>query len=227
MQYNNPEYHVQNIIHSNTITYSILGKSYMLLSLLIMFSFITSIGTLNGILSFPGPFLSIILMFGSMYLASFLSRTIFALPAVFCFAGCMGYTISPLLYYYLNIYANGQIMVLSSIGATGLIFTGLSVYTLISRKNFNYLSSLLFISLISLSVLSIIGIFLKVAIFSVLISCASVVVVSGLILFQTSQMVYSGEYNYIEIAISLYASIFNIFTNLLQVLSFFVGNKRN
>jgi modulator of FtsH protease len=41
---------------------------------------------------------------------------------------------------------------------------------------------------------------------------------SGMILLQTSQIINGGETNYILATVSLYVSLFNLFTSLLQIL---------
>jgi modulator of FtsH protease len=41
---------------------------------------------------------------------------------------------------------------------------------------------------------------------------------SGMILYQTSEIVHGGETNYIMATVSLFVSIFNLFTSLLQLL---------
>jgi modulator of FtsH protease len=43
---------------------------------------------------------------------------------------------------------------------------------------------------------------------------------SGLILYQTSDIINGGETNYIMATVSLYVAIFNLFTSLLHLLGF-------
>ena len=46
------------------------------------------------------------------------------------------------------------------------------------------------------------------------------VLASGLILFETSQIIHGGETNYIMATVSLYVSIYNLFVSLLSLLGF-------
>jgi modulator of FtsH protease len=46
---------------------------------------------------------------------------------------------------------------------------------------------------------------------------------SGLILYQTSQIVHGYETNYILATVTLYVSIYNLFLSLLQLLGAFSG----
>ncbi len=48
-----------------------------------------------------------------------------------------------------------------------------------------------------------------------------ILLMSGMILFQTSEIIHGGETNYILATVSLYVSIFNLFTSLLQLLGIF------
>ena len=45
-----------------------------------------------------------------------------------------------------------------------------------------------------------------------------VLLMSGFILFETSNIIHGGETNYILATLSLYITIYNLFTSLLQIL---------
>ena len=47
---------------------------------------------------------------------------------------------------------------------------------------------------------------------------------SGLILFETSNIIHGGETNYIMATVTLYISIYNLFLSLLHLLTAFSGN---
>jgi modulator of FtsH protease len=48
---------------------------------------------------------------------------------------------------------------------------------------------------------------------------------SAMILWQVSQIVRGGETNYISATLTLYMSIYNLFTSLLQLLMALTGNR--
>jgi len=52
-----------------------------------------------------------------------------------------------------------------------------------------------------------------------------VLLMAGLILFQTSQIIHGGETNYIMATVTLYVSIYNLFTSLLHLLGVFNSNE--
>ena len=71
---------------------------------------------------------------------------------------------------------------------------------------------------------SLANIFLHMPAFSLAISGAVIMIMSGFILFDTSRIINGGETNYILATVSLYLSIYNIFVSLLQILGAFSGD---
>ena len=55
---------------------------------------------------------------------------------------------------------------------------------------------------------------------SLAVSAMFVLLMSGLILYQTSEIIHGGETNYVMATVTLFVSIFNLFTSLLQLLGF-------
>ena len=51
-----------------------------------------------------------------------------------------------------------------------------------------------------------------------------IILMSGMILYQTSAIIHGGETNYIMATITLYVSIYNLFLSLLQILGIFGGD---
>lgn len=226
MQIENTEYVVVGKKASVLASNEVLRKTYFLLSLTLLFSAAISFVTMHGFLPMPGPMLTIVGMFGLMFLAQALRNSRFGLSAVFAFTGFMGYALAPLLSVYLHTFSNGGALILTALGGTGVIFLALSLYVLITRKDFSYMGGFLFVAITAAFLASIASIFFSAPLLQVLVSCAFILISSGLILFQTSQIISGGERNYIMATISLYVSLFNLFISLLNVLSFF-GGRRN
>ena len=61
-------------------------------------------------------------------------------------------------------------------------------------------------------------------IFLTVISALVVLLMSGMILFETSNIVHGGETNYVMATVSLYVSIYNLFTSLLHLFTAFGGS---
>ena len=113
------------------------------------------------------------------------------LIAVFAFTGVMGASIGPMLNYYLAM-PGGPAVVMQAMGGTALVFFGLSAYALTTRKDFSYMGGFLFVGLLVAVVASIANIFLGIPALSLTISAAIVMIMSGLILFDTSRIINGG-----------------------------------
>jgi len=62
------------------------------------------------------------------------------------------------------------------------------------------------------------AVFFEIPALSLAVSAMFVLLMSGLILFQTSQIIHGGETNYIMATVTLYISIYNLFLSLLHLL---------
>jgi modulator of FtsH protease len=145
------------------------------------------------------------------------------LPAIFAFTGFMGASLGPLLNFYLAM-PGGPSLVTQSLAGTAFIFFGLSAYALQSKRDFSFMHGFLYAGLIVVLVAMIANIFLGIPALSLTISAAVVMIMSGLILFDTSRIINGGETNYIRATVGLYLSIYNIFIHLLSLLGVLGGD---
>lgn len=113
---------------------------------------------------------------------------------------------------------------MQALGGTALIFFALSGYALTTKKDFSFLGGFLMVGLIVVIVAGIANIFFQIPALSLAVSSAVIMIMSGLILFDTSRIINGGERNYIRATLSLYLNIYNIFTSLLHILGIFGGD---
>jgi modulator of FtsH protease len=146
------------------------------------------------------------------------------LPAIFAFTGVMGAALGPLLNIYMSM-PNGPSLVLQSLAGTALIFFSLSAYALQSKRDFSFMQGFLFAGLIVAIIAMIANIFLNIPALSLTISAAVIMIMSGLILVDTSRIINGGETNYIRATVGLYLNIYNIFVHLLHLLGVFGGDE--
>lgn len=102
---------------------------------------------------------------------------------------------------------------------TGAVFAGLTLYALQSGKDFSFLGGFLFVGLIALLLAGFLLIFLHVQALYTLYCVAGVLIFSGYVLYDTSNIMrrlYPGEE--VAGAISLYLDIINLFWLILQLL---------
>lgn len=206
-------------------TNSVLRNTYMLLSLTLLFSGAIAAWVAAAQLPSPGIIISLVGMFGLIFLTMALRNSAWGILAVFAFTGFMGYMLGPTLDLYLRTYVNGGQLIATALGGTGVIFLGLSTYVLTTRKDFSYLGGFLFIALLGGIVLSVTGMLFKIPMLTLSISAVFILIFSGFILYDTSRIIHGGERNYIMATVALYLDIFNLFVALLNILGAFSGNR--
>ena len=206
-------------------TNKVLRNTYLLLSMTFLFSAFTAYVSFATGAKPMNPLLMIGGVYGLMFLTHSLRNSPMGLLSVFAFTGFLGYTLGPILSMYMMHYSNGHQLVATALGGTGLIFFGLSGYALTTRKDFSYMGGFLFVAVMTAMLAMIANLFFQIPAISLAISAAFVLISSGLILFQTSEIIHGGETNYISATVSLFVSIYNLFLSLLNLLSAFSGRE--
>ncbi|MCP4409010.1 MAG: Bax inhibitor-1/YccA family protein [Gammaproteobacteria bacterium] len=203
-------------------TNKVIRNTYMLLTLTLLTSAATAgVAMLTG--AAPVHWLLMIVVFiGGPFVINSLRNSIWSLPLTFVFTGFMGYVLGPILTMYLSL-PNGSQIVMAAFGTTATMFLGLSAYALATRKDFSFMGGFLTVGLLVVLVAIVANIFLQIPALSLAISAASVLLMSGLILFDTSRMVNGGETNYVVMTVSLFANIYVLFLHLLNLFAAFSG----
>ena len=204
-------------------TNKVLKNTYMLLGMTLAFSAVTAgISMALNLPAVMGLVFSLI-GFGLLFVVNRMADSAKGLPAIFAFTGVMGAGLGPLLNAYLAM-PGGPQLVMQSLAGTAFIFFGLSAYALQSKRDFSFMTGFLFAGLIVAIVAMIANIFLGIPALSLTISAAVVMIMSGLILVDTSRIINGGETNYIRATVGLYLNIYNIFVHLLHLLGAFGGD---
>ncbi|MFZ6848408.1 Bax inhibitor-1/YccA family protein [Undibacterium sp. RuRC25W] len=198
---------------------NVLRNTYMLLSMTLLFSALTAGLTIAYAIPGPGSILTLIGYFGLLFATTKLRNSAWGILSVFALTGFMGYSLGPILSHYLHM-PGGTAIVMTAMGMTGLIFLGLSAYVLISKRDFSFMGGFLMAGMIVVLVASLGAIFFQIPALSLTISAVMVLLMSGMILFETSNIINGGETNYIMATVNLYVTIFNLFISLLQLLGF-------
>jgi len=216
--------HQEAVTVASSESAKVLRNTYSLLSATLLFSAImaTVSSTLN--LPHPGILLTLGGYFGLLFLTSKFRNSSKGLLCVFALTGFMGYTLGPIINVYLKL-PGGASIVSMAMGSTALIFMALSGYALTSKKSFSHLGNFLTVGIVVAFAAAIANIFLNIPALSITVSSIFVILMSGLILYQTSEIISGGEKNYIMATVTLFVSIFNLFTSLLHLLGFFNSNE--
>ena len=204
-------------------TNKVLRNTYLLLSMTFLFSAFTAYLSFSSGAGHMNPLVMIVGVYGLMFLTQALRNSVWGLVSVFAFTGFLGYTLGPLLSHYMTGFSNGPQLIGTALGGTGVIFFALSGYALTTRKDFSFLGGFLFVGMMVTLLAMIAGIFFQIPALQLAISAAFVLISSGLILFQTSEIIHNGETNYISATVGLFVSIYNLFVSLLNLLGAFSG----
>jgi modulator of FtsH protease len=206
-----------SIRDSALATNTVLRNTYMLLSLTLIFSALMAGVAMAVNMPFINPIVTLVGYFGLLFMTYKFKNSSMGLVCVFALTGFMGLTLGPLLSAYIESVPNGGQLVLTALGTTGMIFMGLSAYVLTTRKDMNFMGGFLMVGMLGLLGVIVIGLFVDLSAFQMAISAAVVLLMSGMILYQTSAIIHGGETNYILATVSLYVSLYNIFIHLLML----------
>lgn len=205
-------------------TNRLIRNTYLLLSMTLLFSAFTAGVSMVLKLPHPGILITLVGFFGLFFVTAKLRNSVWGLASIFALTGFMGLTLGPVINAYLGAFANGGQLVMMAMGGTGTIFVGLSLYALTSRKDFSFMGGFLFVGMLVAILASLAAFFLHIPGLQVAVSAAVVMLMSGYILYDTSNMVHGAETNYIMATVSLYLNIYNLFLSLLQLLGFSMGD---
>ena len=210
----------QSVLQTNKL----LRNTYALLAMTLGFSAVTAGVSMAFNLPHPGIIITLIGYFGLLFLTAKLRNSVWGLASVFALTGFMGFTLGPIISAYLSM-PNGSQIVMQALGGTGIIFLALSAYAIKSEKDFSFMGGFLFVGILVAFLAGLAAIFFEMPGLSLAVSAMFVLLMSGLILWETSNIVHGGETNYIMATVTLYVSIYNLFTSLLHLLGAFSGDN--
>ncbi|MBI2731966.1 MAG: Bax inhibitor-1/YccA family protein [Aquabacterium sp.] len=197
----------------------VLRNTYALLGMTLAFSAAVAGTAMSLKLPAPGILLTLVGFYGLFFLVHKLANSAWGVAAVFGLTGFMGYTLGPLLNAVLQM-PHGAGVITNALGATAVAFIGLSAVSLVTKKDFSFMGKTLFVGTLIAMVLGLGAIFFEVPALSLAVSAMVVILMSGMILFETSRIVNGGETNYLMATVSLFVSIYNLFTSLLMLFGF-------
>jgi len=202
----------------------VLRNTYALLAMTLIFS--AAVASMAVTMKWPAPglVLTLVAYFGLLFAVHKLQNSAWALPVVFALTGFMGYSLGPILSHYLAVPGGAQTISLA-LGSTGVTFLALSAYVLITRKDFSFMGGFLFMGMVVALIAGLAAMFLDIPALGLAVSGMVALLSAGLILFETSQIVQGGERNYVLATVSLFVSVFNLFTSLLALFGFGSNNE--
>ena len=195
----------------------VLRNTYALLSMTLLFSAVVAATALAFELPAPGLMLTLAAFFGLLFAVHKLQNSAMALPVVFALTGFMGYSLGPILARSLAL-PGGSEVVMMALAATGITFLTLSAWVLTTRRDFSAMGGFLFAGMVIALLAGVAAVFFQIPALGLAVSAMVALLSAGLILHETSSIVNGGQTNYVLATVSLYVSVFNLFSSLLSLL---------
>ncbi|MDA3934266.1 MAG: Bax inhibitor-1/YccA family protein [Gammaproteobacteria bacterium] len=201
----------------------VLRNTYMLLSMTLLFSAAMAWVAAAANWPYPGVMITLIGYFGLLFLTTKLRNSVWGIASIFALTGFMGVTMGPIVNAYVNSFSNGNELVMMALGGTGIVFFSMSGVALVSKRDFSWMGKGLMIGILVAFVAGLGAYFFQMPALSLAVSSMFILLMAGLILYQTQQIIQGGETNYIMATITLFVSLYNLFTSMLHLLGVFGG----
>lgn len=210
--------------------HKVLRNTYLLLAMTLLLSAMTAaVSMAIGVSYGVGLASSLVALALIWFAVPRTAHSAAGIGVVFAITGLLGFGLGPILNHYLGL-AHGSQIVMSALGITGVTFVGLSAYALTSRRDFSFMRSFLVAGVLVAFIASIVSLVAALVGYpmpalALTVSAMFAVLMCGMILYQTGEIVNGGETNYVLATIGLYVSLYNLFTSLLHLLGAFMGER--
>ncbi|WP_461515959.1 Bax inhibitor-1/YccA family protein [Porticoccus sp.] len=193
----------------------VLRNTYALLAMTLAFS-----AVMSGVaMAINAPFMGLWMLlpyFICLWMVEKNKNKAAGLFWVFALTGWMGFSLGPILNFYLA--TSGAEPIMTALGGTAVIFMACSGYVLVTRKELSFMGGFLMTGVLVAFVAAIANVFLQLQGLALAVSCMFLFLSAGIIMWQTSAIIHGGERNYISATVTLYVMIYNLFTSLLSLI---------
>ena len=210
---------------------TVLRNTYLLLAVSLIPTVIgAAVGTNFVNFSFmrSSPVMSMIVMLAMFYGWIFMieknRNSVLGVGLLLGFTAFMGLMLAPLLQSILSMRNGGQLVMMAA-GGTAAVFFVLSGIASSTKRDFSFLNKFMMVGFVVIMLAVVAQIFLQSPLMQLVLCGAFIIFSSALILWQINAIVRGGETNYVSATLSLYISLYNIFTSLLQILGLTSGDR--
>jgi modulator of FtsH protease len=190
-------------------TFILLGFSIITTALSSYFSIVLSLPIINPIFFLVG-------IFAFNHAVTAFQNSSVGILMMLLYSAFLGYALSHTIFFLLQT-PFGYKVLLESLSTTAVVFFGLTLYATASRKNFSFMGGFITVMFVAVLASILVSFFFQSTILELVISGFIVLLSSSLILYKISEIIHGGERNYIVAALSIYISIYNIFTSLIRI----------
>lgn len=209
----------------------VLRNTYLLLAISMIPTVLGAwVGLQSGINRVMGssPGFSAILFlagaFGLMFLIERNKNNSLGVALLLAFTFFMGVMLSRLLGFVLGM-GNGAQLIMFAFGGTAAVFGTMATIASTTKRDFSGMQKFLFIGAVILIVASLANIFLQMPALMLTVSVMAIGIFSAFLLVDLQRIINGGETNYISATLSVYLSLYNIFSNLLMLLGVLGGDR--
>ena len=212
---------------------SVLRSTYLLLAVSLIPTIVgaalgTSVFNIAGLMRGVGPIIAsiavIAIFYGWIYMIERNKNSSLGLYLLLGFTFFMGLLMGPLLQKTMGLRNGGQLVMMAAGGTAGVFFI-LSGIAANAKRDFSFLNKFIMVGVIVAMLAVVANIFLQVPALSLALCGVFIILSSAIILWQINDIVRGGETNYISATLTLYISVYNIFTSLLQILGIVGGDR--
>jgi modulator of FtsH protease len=213
-------------------THRVLRNTYWLLALSMVPTVLGAwIGVQTGALAHmangPSVLLFFVGAFGLMFGVQHFRNSSIGVFMLLGFTFFMGLMLSRLLAAVLGGYSNGASLIMTAFGGTAAVFFGMASMATVVKRDLSGLARFLMVGVMIAIVASLINIFFAQSTALMLtISTAMTVVFSLFIMIDVKRVIDGGETNYVMATLSIYLDLYNLFQNLLVILTSLTGDRR-
>ena len=208
----------------------VLRNTYALLALSMVPTVLGAfVGVRTGFSLLAGsPFMGAILFlgiaFGFFYAIERTKDSGVGVALLLAFTFFMGLMLSNLLSHVLGM-GNGGRLIMAAFGGTAVIFSAIATLATVSKRDFSGLGRWMFVGMLVVIVAGLANIWLQLPALQLALSVIVIGIMSAFILIDVQRVLNGGETNYVTATLSIYLSIYNIFSNLLSLLGIFGGER--
>jgi len=213
-------------------THKVLRNTYWLLALSMVPTVLGAwIGVQTGALAHmangPAVLLFFVGAFGLMFGVQRYRNSSTGVFMLLGFTFFMGLMLSRLLAAVLGGYSNGASLIMTAFGGTAAVFFGMATMATVVKRDLSGLARFLMVGVMIAIVASLINIFfVQSSALMLTISTAMTVVFSLFVMIDIKRVIDGGETNYVMATLAIYLDLYNLFQNLLVILTSLTGDRR-
>lgn len=202
----------------------VLRNTYALLALSMLPTVLGAwLGVAMGFSFFAGsPFIGLMVFmgvaFGFFFAIEKFKNSGLGVVLLLGFTFFMGLMLSRMLGHVLGL-SNGASLIATAFGGTALVFGGMATLASTMKRDVSSLGKWLFVGLAVMIVAAVANIWLQMPALYLALSVMGVVIFSAFILYDLKRIIDGGETNYVTATLSVYLSVYNLFSSLLHLLT--------